>query len=307
MRQRGYLRSPTSAGLISRNCHAAAVRVKCAGSHQTAECAKSRDTPARCALCQGPHTANYKGCPKSSSVKKGDVPAQPPEKAVPKPAQRPAPRKPEVPKVSAHPAEKVSIPMEVDTPQPSTSMTKPSYAAAVRKGTTKTIKIARTVNTKTPKKGKTCLFSRETSTPSTCHGTRGGRTPATSVYATTCWWTPPLSPPYSPHNGQPDVLDIVVMKDVAQLIVLNELSSDHNPVLLLLGQAAPEDEEPWTRQTVSWPAFAHHLSANIGPITASSKQQYAKSRSAYPTAYSTQPTPRVRSTTEPSSPGKSET
>ncbi|GJQ79571.1 hypothetical protein Trydic_g16416 [Trypoxylus dichotomus] len=29
------------------NCHAAAVCVKCAGPHQTAECAKSRDTPAR--------------------------------------------------------------------------------------------------------------------------------------------------------------------------------------------------------------------------------------------------------------------
>ncbi|GJQ67408.1 hypothetical protein Trydic_g8278 [Trypoxylus dichotomus] len=64
---------------------------------------------------------------------------------------------------------------------------------------------------------------------------------------------------------------IVVMKDVAQfhqLTVLNELSSDHNPVLLQLGQAAPEDEEPRMRQTVSWSAFADHLSAHIGPITA---------------------------------------
>ncbi|GJQ66521.1 hypothetical protein Trydic_g4508 [Trypoxylus dichotomus] len=39
--------------------------------------------------------------------------------------------------------------------QPSTSTTKPSYAAAVRKGTTKTVKTAKTVKTKTPKKGKT--------------------------------------------------------------------------------------------------------------------------------------------------------
>ncbi|GJQ71858.1 hypothetical protein Trydic_g14254 [Trypoxylus dichotomus] len=61
------------------------------------------------------------------------------------------------------------------------------------------------------------------------------------------------------------------MKDVAQfhqLTVLNELSSDHNSVLLQLGQTAPEDEELWTRQTVSWPAFADHLFAHIGPITA---------------------------------------
>ncbi|GJQ71512.1 hypothetical protein Trydic_g21898 [Trypoxylus dichotomus] len=55
-------------------------------------------------------------------------------------------------------------------------------------------------------------------------------------------------PTIFPHNGQPDVLDIVVMKDVVQfhqLTVLNELSSDHNPVLQL-GQAAREHEEPWT-------------------------------------------------------------
>ncbi|GJQ79625.1 hypothetical protein Trydic_g16466 [Trypoxylus dichotomus] len=48
---------------------------------------------------------------------------------------------------------------------------------------------------------------------------------------------------------------------------INELSSDHKPVLQL-GQAVREHEEPWTRQTVSWPAFVDHLSANIGPITA---------------------------------------
>ncbi|GJQ71903.1 hypothetical protein Trydic_g3012 [Trypoxylus dichotomus] len=44
-------------------------------------------------------------------------------------------------------------------------------------------------------------------------------------------------PTIYPHNEQPDVLDIVVMKDVAQfhqLTILNELSSDHNPVLLQL-------------------------------------------------------------------------
>ncbi|GJQ66766.1 hypothetical protein Trydic_g21892 [Trypoxylus dichotomus] len=38
-------------------------------------------------------------------------------------------------------------------------------------------------------------------------------------------------------------------------------------MLLQLGQAAREDEEPPTHQTVSWTAFTDHLSANIGPIT----------------------------------------
>lgn len=37
--------------------------VKCAESHKTSECPKvDRNTPATCALCLGPHPANYKGC-----------------------------------------------------------------------------------------------------------------------------------------------------------------------------------------------------------------------------------------------------
>ena len=36
--------------------------VKCGGEHNSATCSKSKDTPATCALCDGPHTANYKGC-----------------------------------------------------------------------------------------------------------------------------------------------------------------------------------------------------------------------------------------------------
>lgn len=37
--------------------------VKCAQDHKTADCPKiDRNTPATCALCQGAHPANYKGC-----------------------------------------------------------------------------------------------------------------------------------------------------------------------------------------------------------------------------------------------------
>ncbi|GJQ67495.1 hypothetical protein Trydic_g8320 [Trypoxylus dichotomus] len=132
-------------GDSQRNWHAAAACMKCAEPHQTAECTKRRDALAKCALCQDLHTANYKGCLKSLYAKKGG-PAQPPKTVAPKPAQRPVPRKS---KVSARPTEKVSVLMEVDTPQPSTTTTKPSYAAAVRKSTAKAVK------TKTSKKGKT--------------------------------------------------------------------------------------------------------------------------------------------------------
>ena len=36
--------------------------VKCGGGHMTTNCPKPKDTPAKCALCSGSHTANYKGC-----------------------------------------------------------------------------------------------------------------------------------------------------------------------------------------------------------------------------------------------------
>jgi len=36
--------------------------VRCGKNHASSECIKSKDTPATCALCQGDHPANYKGC-----------------------------------------------------------------------------------------------------------------------------------------------------------------------------------------------------------------------------------------------------
>lgn len=37
--------------------------VKCGNNHFTIDCVKSSELPAKCALCSGAHTANYKGCP----------------------------------------------------------------------------------------------------------------------------------------------------------------------------------------------------------------------------------------------------
>lgn len=43
-------------------CNKPYVCVKCGGPHSTMSCTKSNLTPAKCALCDGPHPANYKGC-----------------------------------------------------------------------------------------------------------------------------------------------------------------------------------------------------------------------------------------------------
>jgi len=36
---------------------------KCSESHPTPDCTKSRELSAKCVLCSGTHTTNYKGCP----------------------------------------------------------------------------------------------------------------------------------------------------------------------------------------------------------------------------------------------------
>lgn len=52
-------------------CNKPYVCVKCGGSHNTTTCKKSKETPAICALCNGGHPANYKGCDHYKKLTKG--------------------------------------------------------------------------------------------------------------------------------------------------------------------------------------------------------------------------------------------
>lgn len=63
--------------------------VKCAQSHKTSDCPKiDRSTPAVCALCQGPHPANYKGCQVYTEILARRAPKrQPGPKATSKPGE----------------------------------------------------------------------------------------------------------------------------------------------------------------------------------------------------------------------------
>ncbi|GFX09394.1 nucleic-acid-binding protein from transposon X-element [Trichonephila clavipes] len=47
----------------SRLCNRTPKCLKCSGNYLTADCKKSTKSPAKCANCGGPHTANYSGCP----------------------------------------------------------------------------------------------------------------------------------------------------------------------------------------------------------------------------------------------------
>ncbi|KAJ8915545.1 hypothetical protein NQ315_012428 [Exocentrus adspersus] len=57
-------------------CTAAPKCVKCGENHSTHECKKTRDTPARCANCAGPHPASYLGCPKYPKSKQTKTPVK---------------------------------------------------------------------------------------------------------------------------------------------------------------------------------------------------------------------------------------
>ena len=52
--------------------------VRCAGSHESATCIKTRDTAATCVLCGGSHPANFKGCTTYQDLQRLRRPSQPP-------------------------------------------------------------------------------------------------------------------------------------------------------------------------------------------------------------------------------------
>lgn len=79
----------------------------------------------------------------------------------------------------------------------------------------------------------------------------------------------PVEPTYFGPRSRPDVLDIMVAKEPFfdhTITSLYELDSDHNPVLIELGEQQPDEEDRY-KVTMSWPAFKDHLENSIGPIT----------------------------------------
>lgn len=67
--------------------------------------------------------------------------------------------------------------------------------------------------------------------------------------------------------GRPDVLDIAIVKDIRQDIeieVLDELDSDHVPVLMRIGQDIVQLPATFTK--TNWPAYNWNLQSNVGPV-----------------------------------------
>lgn len=79
----------------------------------------------------------------------------------------------------------------------------------------------------------------------------------------------PVGPTYHNYStGRPDILDVAVVKNVAnqiQLTAVNELCSDHSPVLMHVGNEANEPEVICYRP-INWENFTTHVDENFGPI-----------------------------------------
>lgn len=58
-------------------CTLPEVCVKCGGEHDNRTCKKQPNSPPKCGLCGGAHTANYKGCPEYKSLTKNRPTAVP--------------------------------------------------------------------------------------------------------------------------------------------------------------------------------------------------------------------------------------
>lgn len=79
----------------------------------------------------------------------------------------------------------------------------------------------------------------------------------------------PTEPTYIPFNRrhQPDVLDVVLTKNLPatfELQVINDLGSDHQPVLIHFRRLTIPSEEYHTK-TMDWNCFKRHLTNTINP------------------------------------------
>jgi hypothetical protein len=89
-------------GHMQRYCNKPYACVKCSGQHNTSNCTKSHDTPAKCVLCGGSHLANYKGCPYYRSILNGYNPH----------------RQNHIPRTPTSPSEQTTTPNPINPLQP---------------------------------------------------------------------------------------------------------------------------------------------------------------------------------------------
>ena len=79
--------------------------------------------------------------------------------------------------------------------------------------------------------------------------------------------TAPYDPTFFEPHDAPDILDKAIVRGIDLLenpVVLNQLSSDHNSIVLKIGLETPNHEEHTVRKTY-WQAFRNNLNDTMPP------------------------------------------
>lgn len=115
-----------------KNCHAQVRCVKCGENHISKDCNKDPALPAKCANCNGAHTANYHGCPNfPKSARRAPSSANPPADKKPAPGANPkSPKQPPTASQARHGQGKKPAPQKSQAPpikpKPAQQQPKPS-------------------------------------------------------------------------------------------------------------------------------------------------------------------------------------
>ncbi|XP_074036317.1 uncharacterized protein [Leptinotarsa decemlineata] len=78
----------------------------------------------------------------------------------------------------------------------------------------------------------------------------------------------PESPTYYLRENQvPEILDVAIVQNITitEIEVLDEGSSDHNPILFTIGRGEVEPSNP-TKRIIDWKIFQHTIHDEIGDI-----------------------------------------
>jgi len=79
----------------------------------------------------------------------------------------------------------------------------------------------------------------------------------------------PVEPTHFSNNGVNDVIDFALIRNPAmglEITATNEGSSDHNPVLLTLGEKENQQEATFTSRTTDWEKYREILQRDFPPI-----------------------------------------
>ncbi|KAF8789882.1 Exonuclease mut-7 like protein [Argiope bruennichi] len=275
----------------SRLCTRKARCLKCGDSHPTNCCTKPKDTPAKCCLCGGPHTANYSQCPKNPAFRrtfqaapsdgwnnpsalakvKENFPTNPPVPNTKSPIVQP---QMEQPQVNNQPitVNQITNLMNNFLSQMSAllkftqrSPHYPSQHLSPSSWQINTSELQRVINLNT-KSIVVGDFNAKHPSWSAGRSNNNGAIIHNFIASNNLILIAPLEPTHFPINApSSSTLDFGIMRNIASgtATSINELSSDHNPVLFEIDINVNLSAIPKTIKTTNWSVFSAIIKNSI--------------------------------------------